>query len=231
MKLISLSAILSIFVFTATGCFEEEDSCNIKTPGIYVEYQITEKASETKAKVTFWTGDDPGGTYLKLGSCGDAIYVNGKKLSIKGSNPKYYEAVVPEVDSYEFSFERPDEDAYVSIIDNIPEIPEIEAPNKVDVSRAEDMEIVWDENGTSKINLEISGECIDDFPRINGEKVTDDGTYTVNGDSIEPYTSSSDETCSATVVLTRSSTGDLNENLKGTIKGYAVDSSTFTTTP
>ena len=87
------------------GCSSpEEDSCNIKTAGIYVEYEVFEEGPSARTRATFWVGNEPGGTILRLGSCGDAITVNGQTLSEKesGGDP-YYEATMAAADTYEYN--------------------------------------------------------------------------------------------------------------------------------
>jgi len=217
------------------GCSKqpEEDSCNIKTGGIYVEYEVTESNNTATARATFWVGDAPGGTYLTLGSCGDDIKVNGQALRHEsGADHDYYESTVPVAGSYEFVFTRTDEDPYSSTVSTPPAI-HITAPTEgASISRAESFDITWDNNGSGQLNLLIDGDCIKDFPSVNGEAIADTGSYTVNANGIEPFVSSdADKTCTANISLERSTNGALDPNLKGTITGYSGAGRSFTSTP
>ncbi len=221
---------LSMAALFATACFEEEDSCNIRTPGIYVEYEVVEEDGSARAQVTFWTGDDPGGTYLELGACGDTISVNGEELSESGSNPTRYRGVIDVADSYEFVFDRPDEGSYASTVTDMPAPVAISAPSGQSIARDESFEVIWDTNGSGQINLLISGDCIHDYPSTLGEAITDNGTHTVAADALEIWSGEEGSTCSATVELTRTTTGDLSPDLKGTIVGKTRDTASFSTT-
>ncbi len=216
------------------GCTSpEEDSCNIKTAGIYVEYQVREEGNAARATATFWVGDKPGGTFLTLGSCGDTITVNGQGMSKETSNVDhdYYEATLALADSYDFTFSREDEDPYSSSVS--PRNPvNITAPTGGSISRAESFDITWEANDGGDIELLIDGDCISDYPNVLGDDIPDNGTHTVNAGGIEPFVESdADKSCTATVELTRGNGGNLSSSLKGTIKGYSVGRTSFTSTP
>ena len=128
-------------VFLAAGCHPSEDSCNIKTAGIYLDLEAIEEGANAVGKATFWVGDDPGGTYLVLGECGDQISVNGTVLSHKSGNPEWYEASIDPAESYEFVFTRPDEDPYASVVATMrPEVT-ILGPGNDTIPRDEEFDI------------------------------------------------------------------------------------------
>jgi hypothetical protein len=216
----------------AMGCTSpEEDSCNIKTAGVYVEYEVFEEGDSARTRATFWTGDEPGGTHLSLGECGDTITVNGQTLgSRSGSGITYYESTMAAAESYDFVFSRPDEDPYTSSVS--PRTPVVATgPSGTSISRTEAFDVTW-EADTGSIDLFIEGDCIDDYPNINGDSVADNGLYTVNAGEIEPkFESDATESCTATVKLTRENSGNLSPSLKGTIKGSAIGRTSFTSTP
>ncbi|MBN2343228.1 MAG: hypothetical protein JXX29_21210 [Deltaproteobacteria bacterium] len=215
----------------ATGCFEEEDSCNIHTPGIYVEYEVTERNGNAYAEVVFWTGDEPGGTYLELGACGDAVSVNGTKLSESGSNPTVYRATIDIAETYNIVFDRPNEGSYSSVITTMPEPVDILTPSGDSLARDEAFDITWESNSTGQINLLVSSDCFWDYPSSLGDQVTDNGTHTVNAQIFDVKESEAGSTCTATIELTRETDGILSEKLKGTIVGKTMDSTTFTSSP
>ena len=228
---------LGLFVVagtTAMGCTSpEEDSCNIKTAGIYVQYEVFEEGNSARTRATFWVGDSPGGTFLTLGACGDTITVNGQSLGKNTSNidHDYYETTMAAADSYEFVFSREDEDPYTSSVS--PRAPVVvTAPTGASISRTEAFDVTWDANDSGSINLLIDGDCIKDYPNVLGDSVSDNGTHTVNAGAIEPFVSSdATESCVASVELTRENGGTLSSSLKGTIKGSSMGRTSFTSTP
>ncbi|MFW5740091.1 MAG: hypothetical protein ACOC1F_06965 [Myxococcota bacterium] len=213
----------------AMGCTTpEEDSCNIRTPGIYVEYEVVESDNSATARATFWVGDAPGGTVLYLGQCGDAVTVNGQPLNKDGD---LYRASLTPADSYEFIFERSDEDPYISSVSTPPAV-NVSAPSGESISRASSFDVEWDANGSGSLDLLIEGDCIKDYPNVMGDSVPDNGLHTVNAGAIKPFVSSDEnESCTATVELTRESGGSLSPSLKGTIKGQSVGTTSFKSTP
>ncbi|MBI4699700.1 MAG: hypothetical protein HY744_00810 [Deltaproteobacteria bacterium] len=217
----------------ALGCgHPEEDSCNIKTAGIYVEYEVAEQGAQATAKATFWVGDDSGGTYLTLGQCGDQIQVNGKALDKKAGNPEYYESALASADGYEFVFTRVDEDPYPSSVAPPADVS-ISAPAAdASISRADPFDITWDKDGSGEIKLLVEGDCIASYPKPLGDEIADTGSYTVNAGDIEPFVESDkDKTCSATITLTREKAGSLHQSLKGTMKATTTASRGFESKP
>lgn len=225
---------LSAAFLSLLGCFPTEDSCNIKTDGIYVQFEAIEEGDSAIGKATLWVGDDPGGTNLELGDCGDELEVNGTTLSQKGSNPIYYEAAIDVADTYEFVFTREDEDPYTSTVTEMrPEVTVL-GPSGEDISRADEFEITWEDNDGGEIVLLINGDCIWDYPDTLGDEVADNGSHTVPADGIEATDSGENETCTAEITLTRetaSANCTLDQSLKGTIEGKTVGRASFSTTP
>lgn len=228
MMFLSLAAMIAALV---AGCFPQEDSCNVKTAGIYFEYQVVEEGGDAVGKATLWVGDSPGGTNLVLGECGDALAINGVTMTEKGGNPKYYEAAIEPADTYEFVFTREDEEPYTSqVTDMRPAVLNV-GPDGGSISRAEPFDVTWDDNDGGQIKLLISGTCIWDYPDTLGEEVADNGLHAVPADGIEATSSGESESCTAEIELTREVNGTLDTALKGTIKGQSVGRASFTTTP
>lgn len=227
--------IVNLVVFPAAvlaaGCFPEEDSCNIKTDGIYAEYEVVRSADSVSARATFWTGERAGGTYLTLGECGDRVSVNGVRLSETGTNPKYYHAAVPVADSYEFVFSREDEDPYVSTA-GTPEVVDITSPRGGEsFSRTDVLDIAWEDNAEGEIELTIEGDCIHDYPTVGGADIADNGSYQVPAGAIESWTDRDDDTCDAAIMLRRVRAGSLDPDLKGKIYGVSLDEVFFDSRP
>ncbi len=224
---------LLVAMITHMGCTSpEEDSCNIRTAGIYVQYEVFEQGSSAEARATFWVGDSPGGTFLSLGSCGDTITINGQSLQKKNNvDHDYYETSLAAADSYDFVFSREGEDPYSSTVSAPPDVT-VTAPNGESISRTESFDVTWETNSSGSLELLIDGDCIKDYPDVLGDSVPDNGSHTVNAGAIEPFVSSDEtESCTANVELTREAGGSLSPSLKGTIKASSFGLTSFTSTP
>jgi hypothetical protein len=231
MKKNRMLILLGATALLAAACFPQEDSCNIKTGGIYVEFEIVETAKSAKAEAVFWVGDKPGGTNVEL-TCGDTITVNDLKLKKTSSNPARYTGSIAVEDEYVFVFEREDEDPYISTIANMPAPITLLAPKGGEYARDESFGVTWEDNGTaSNLNLLIESDCFWDFPDTLGKSVPDGGAYTVAADAFDLKSNQEAESCTATIELTRESKGSLSTDLKGTIKGKTRATGSFTSTP
>ena len=223
---------LSLLWIAAVGCSNpEEDSCNIKTPGMFVEYEVVNSGGTTvDATAKFWVGNKAGGTSLFLGSC-DAITINGAKMVVKGSGQNVYRATINLSDNYDFVLAREDEDPYSSTV-TTPELPVLTAPVPTDsFLRDEGFDITW-VAGSGNINLLVKGSCTKSFPSVGGENVPDNGTYSVAAGKIQSFTSSeTKETCTANVTLTRTNAGTLSSQLKGKIHGKSKGATSFKSLP
>ena len=213
--------ILFCLLAVLTGCYEEEDSCNIKTGGIYVQYTINEYNTETVAQAVFWVGDEPGGTNLELGVCGDRVEVNGHRLTEYEDRPTRYAAYIPVAEKYEFTFIRPDEPPHVSVAEQIPEPVHLIAPDGIDVPRDQPLNIQWEDNWSGIASLEVRGSC---FFRY-GETVTDNGEYTLPANRLAPL--NADTNCAARITLARDFHGRISPNLKGSVGGMVLSSTFF----
>jgi len=232
-KKLFVGALLALGALAAAGCFPQEDSCNIKTPGIYPQFEVVEEGDAATARAVFWTGDGPNGTSLVLGSCGDAIAVNGVTLQGNNSNPVEYSATLDLATTYDFVFSRPDEGDYTSTVTDLrPEVIVL-GPDGEEIPRDQEFDVTWEDNDGGDIDLLISGECFTDYPETLGDAVPDTGSYTVPANGIEAWSGDESESCTAEVTLSRTVTGDLDPVFEGQgeIYGRTMDRTTFTSTP
>lgn len=210
------------------GCFSEEDSCNVKTDGIYVQYEVTETSDSASAEVTFWVGNSPEGTYLVLGECGDEIRVNGQRLAQTGDYPVTYVAAIERAEAYDFVFKRSDERPYLSSVEVAEPLWLRDAPEPGDsVSRASDLKLSWETTSSDELTIVVSSDCLYDYET----STIDDGSFTIESGELMAYENEEDVTCDAQLFLRRQISGDLDSALKGTIRGTAETSRTFRTTP
>lgn len=230
MKRVALLSMLLVPATMTLGCIihPTEDSCNVLTPGIYNEYNVTQSNNGALVQAKFWVGNVPGGTVLSLGQCNDRIEVNGVVLNETGSN---YEARLPLAAEYVFTFTREGQEPYVSRVSLPPEVT-ITAPTiGTTIERDKGFDITWESNASGSLNLEVSGSCISTYPDLGGEDVADNGLHSVPTDGIKATVLGKDETCEATVKLTRTLGGVLDARLKGTIKSKTDARTSFNSAP
>lgn len=231
MKRVALLSMLFVPATMMLGCIIQptEDSCNIKTPGIFTEYNVSRSGNDVLVQAKFWVGNRPGGTVLNFGQCKDRIEVNGKVLTEVGNS---YEAKLQQAEEYVFTFIREGEDPYVSRI-SLPPAVNITAPAAGEtITRDKGFDIAWDNNNAGgNLNLEVDGDCIRPYPSVNGEEKPDNGVHSVPPNGIEATETGKDKTCEATIELTRTSGGELDSRLKGSIKAETSASMKFNSAP
>ena len=231
MKRFAFLSMLVLPALSMVGCIAqaEEDSCNIRTGGIYNDYVVRSTTNGAEVSAQFWVGDRTGGTVLNLGKCGDQVKVNDVVLT--ESSGHWYRASVPSADVYTFTFTRENEQPYVSTV-SAPAPVVITAPNGESIPRDQAFDITWENGNGGNINLEAKGDCIWSYPSVNGDKVPDNGKHTVNANKIETLGSAGkDATCTVKIELLREVGGQLSNGLKGKIKGVSRGETSFTTIP
>jgi hypothetical protein len=214
-------AILAVSALTMVGC-PQENSCNILTNGIFCAFRVVEEDGQALATATFTVGN-AWGTELALGpTCGDSVTVNGVAMREQRNAFVYYSADLDVAETYTFEFKRGDE-----VFTSTTATPPAE---NASISRAQAFNVTWEDNndGVGEIDLMIGGNCVYLF----GDRVTDNGLYTVNAGELERNTAEAiDDACTADVVLAREVEGQLDPGLKGLIVGRTVDRTWFTTVP
>lgn len=231
MKRFAFLSMLVLPALSMVGCIvqAEEDSCNIRTPGIFNEYEVHRTSGGAEVSARFWVGNNVGGTVLNLGQCGDQIKVNG--VALTASSEHWYKASVPTADVYEFTFTRENEQPYVSTV-SAPQQVVITAPNGESIPRDQAFDITWENGNGGNINLEAKGDCIWSYPSVKGDLVPDTGKHTVAANTIKTLGSAgTDATCTVNIELKREIGGQLANGLKGTIKGISKGATNFTTVP
>lgn len=217
--------LLSVCAIAFVGC-PRDDSCNIRTDGMYFAFRVVEEDGQATVSATFTVGGALG-TELALGDCGDDITVNGIQLQEKRGVFVYYEAVIGVADTYEFVFTRDGEGPYTSTV-NTPPTVTITAPTDAqEIPRQNAFDITWEDNYAESpgISLFITGPCIGNLLR----DIADNGLYTINADELELI--DEEQTCDVDLSLTRLVNGDLDPALQGFITGRTVDRIWFTSTP
>jgi hypothetical protein len=227
-----VGALVALGGLAAVGCMPPEDSCDVKTEGIRLELAASEEAGTAKGQAILWTDE---GRAMVLGDCGDKVTVNGVELEAEDgtASPIVYSAAVDATGTYEFVFSRPDEDDYVSTVTDLRPAVAIDAPEGgAEVPRDEPLAVTWSDNndgaGDGQIAAVVTGDCID----LDYEATwSDDGEDEIPADSLD--VDGETTSCQAELVLTREVEGTLDADLNqtGSIKGWSVGRTTFTTVP
>jgi len=224
MKYWTVLAIVCASILFA-GC-PREDSCNIRTNGIYFSFNVVEKDGSATVTATFNVGG-PFGTALSLGDCGDDITVNSIPLQEERGAFVYYDAVLEPADLYTFEFSRDGEGPYISEVVAPPPVTITAPAPGTAVSRAVAFDITWEDNYETSpgIGLFIGGSCVQGVLRTIG----DNGLYTINADELE--LPDVDESCDVTISLTRTAAGTMDAAIEGTISARSVDDTWITSNP
>jgi len=217
--------LLCVGALAFVGC-PREDSCLIRTQGMYFAFRVVEEDGQATVSAVFTVGGALG-TELALGDCGDDITVNGIPLQERRGAFVYYDAVLDAADAYEFVFVREGEGPYISTVTPPPPV-NITGPEEAAViSRQDAFDVTWEDNyeASPGITLFLGGPCIWDFQRDVG----DNGLYGINADELQFV--GVDDTCDVSIILTRLVQGDLDPALDGFINAKTVDRTWITSTP
>jgi hypothetical protein len=227
-RTIIIGALLVLGAIAATGCLKSEDSCDLKTQGIRVEFAAMEEGGAASGQAEFFTDE---GMAIILGDCGDKITVNGTELQVVSAtaSPVVYAANIEATGTYEFVFSRPDEGDYTSTVTDLRPAVVVTAPAAdADVPRDAALDVAWDNSDGGSIDLVITGDCFSDYK----ESWTDDGAETIDANSL--IVTDDTASCAAELVLTRTVTGTLDSALTdqgGWIRGWSVGRTSFTSIP
>ncbi|MCK9461985.1 MAG: hypothetical protein M0R80_20330 [Proteobacteria bacterium] len=231
-KTITIVALLVLGAIAATGCLANEDSCDLKTQGLSLELAAIEEGDTAQGQAIFKTDQ---GSAVVLGECGDSITVNGTELqAVDGTVvPVVYSAEIEPADEYTFVFSRPDAGGYTSTVSGLRPAVTVTAPAEgVDAPRDVLLDVTWDDNnagaGNDEIELLVTGDCINfDYDAT----WTDSGSDTIPANSLD--VDGDTTTCEAALVLTRKVSGTLDSGLNqvGSIEGWSMGRTTFTTIP
>lgn len=224
MKYGTVLAIVCVSIFFA-GC-PREDSCNIRTGGIYLSFNVLEKDGAATVTATFTVGG-PFGTALSLGDCGDDITVNAVPLQAKQGAFVYYEATLAPADLYTFEFTRDGEGPYISEVVAPPTVTITAPVQGTAISRAVAFDVTWEDNyeASPGIALFIGGSCVQGILADIG----DNGLYTINADDLE--LTDVEDSCDVTISLTRVATGTMDPELEGSIQAKSVGETWITSNP
>ena len=217
--------LLTVCTLVFMGC-PREDSCLIRTEGIYFAFRVVEEDGVATVSAVFSVGNALG-TELALGNCGDDVTCNGIALQEQIGAFVYYEAIIDLADTYEFVFTREGETPYVSTVSPAPLVTIASPVDADEISRQDAFDITWEDNYelSPGITLFISGQCIQEILRDIG----DNGFYTINADEIVQANQGGN--CDVNLSLTRLVEGDLDPALQGFVRARTRDTVWFTSTP
>jgi hypothetical protein len=212
-------AVILIGLSCAFGCKETLASKNIRTQGIAMEATVT-ATSETRSRVEvdLLAGGDESNTYIELGD-GDRLFVvaDGEEKEMDQVSEGEFEAtfdVGAEDTLFEFRLIRSEFDDSTENSGTLPAPFDITSEYDEPVSRADDIIISWADPSDDRMDLEVDDEtgesCIysDDF-RVD----PDDGTFVVQGGTLDDTNDDEPESCTLTLELTRRRSGETDSVL------------------
>jgi len=218
--------VLCVGALALVGC-PREDSCFVRTGGIYFAFRVVEEDGQATVSAVFTVGGALG-TELALGDCGDDITVNGVPLQERVNLFVYYETVMAAADSYEFVFTRDGEGPYTSTVTPPPPVTVTAPVAGTSISRQDAFDITWEDNypASPGIDLFLGGPCITEIWRNVGDN---GGPYVVNADELQNVPP--DDTCDVNIVMSRLVAGTLDPALQGFINAKTVDRTWIESTP
>jgi hypothetical protein len=219
----------------ALACTESVESTDVKTTGIYPEIEVVADGSgSSDVTVRLKVGGDDSNTFLGLKG-EDTLEVSvddGDPKTMDQSGNEYRASfnVDAEGTAFTIAFLRgeDDDDAPASTV--IMPAPFDMVVAVTEASRADDaVDYTWDPVGDGNMATRLSGNCIYSLT----DTTPDDGTSSIAAGEIEAPSSKMDDSCTLSLELTRSQSGDIDSAFTegGSIVARHVRSDSFTSAP
>jgi hypothetical protein len=173
-SLLLIGLIVFVIIF-ASGC-PNTSSTNVKTSGIYANFEVASD-QQIIAKAVLTVGG-PGGTYLNLQS-GESLSCNGVPMTRRSNifSQIWYDATISANATYLFRFHRTDGDVDTTF-GPLPGEPTITSAAP-DITLGDDLPISWNTGagGTASVDIQVTSPAISS---INTSSA-DNGSFTVVG--------------------------------------------------
>ncbi len=215
MHTLSLLAV-SVGTFALMAC-ESVDSEDIKTSGMHATFTAKADGTDTALEAILRVGGETSTTYVALSDGDELAVTHGDETLTLSENHLgdyyYYTASVPTTGADErfvLSFTRAEEDSAPETVATLPAPMAFTSPAAdTTFSRGTDaITVTWEPSGsTDDVNIDIAGEC---FVNVMENLSGDPGTYTFEAGDLESREADEDDTCVATVTLTKKRTGTLD---------------------
>lgn len=168
--------LLICMTIVISGCFSTTRSTNVKTAGIYANFQVSYSEDLRLMATAFFRVGNYFGTDLKLGTS-ERIYCNNVRLNyVSYLFGFHYTAQLPSTaSSYIFRFERVDETIETEL-GPVPSTPTVTTfPS---ITQGQDLNIGWDATPPGDgITLEVTSPAFETFDEYG---LNDDGGYLLN---------------------------------------------------
>jgi hypothetical protein len=217
------------------GCSEEVESNDVRTSGIYPEFEVVASGDGTSdVEVRLKVGGSKSNTLLDL--TGDdtlEVTADGVTKTLEGRSGNRYTATF-NVDAggteFIFAFLRGDDDdsAPMSTV-RLPAPFEMEVTSANVVRTVDDVEFTWEPAGEGDMEFEVQGNCF----FFETGKTPDDGAHTVSADDLVGPGEDDGDECTGTVDLARGQSGSIDDAFTegGRIRAYQVRRDTFRSLP
>lgn len=216
------------------GCTESVESTDVRTSGIYPEITVTANGNgNSRVVVELKVGGSDSNTFLDLkGSDKLEVTVGETTKALEGSGRTYSATFSGHEEGMAFTIaflRGADDDSAPESKVSLP-APFTVAIEGTELSReTDDLIFNWDPKASGDIAWELDGDCV----KPESDDTPDDGAHTIDADIIDHFESDKDESCTATLTLTRELHGEIDPAFTegGRIVARQVRDDTFTSTP
>jgi hypothetical protein len=211
-------AVILLGLVSAVGCKETLASKNIRTQGIAMEATVT-ATSETRSRVyvRLLAGGDESNTYVELTE-GDRLIASadGEDKQMEQTSEGEFEAdfdIGAEDTLFELRLMRNEFDDATENSGRLPAPFEITSEYDDEVSRDDDLELAWDPTSSDPMRLEVDNTDDSCIFSHNINIPNDDGTFVIQGGTLDSTGGDEPETCEITLELARRRDGDTDRVL------------------
>lgn len=209
-----------VCLVSVAGCKETVDSTDVRTSGIYAQYQAISNGDQTHLTARLLVGGNESNTDMRLTESDrlrGTVDTESKNLTDENNN-QMYEAFFAETagdTDVKIAFTRGDDD------DDAPNstavLPEgftlAGVTDNESISRTDDIVITWDPPGAASdpdMEWSLEGDCVATEFDLSQD---DTGTVTIPAGRLEPkFEDDADQTCDVTFTLDRSRSGTVDSN-------------------
>ncbi len=232
MRIISLGFVpLITLTCLAAGCWQEVESTDVRTSGVYPVIDVTADGSgSTRVEVKLKVAGRASTTFLELtGEDRFTATAGGKTKDLIESGSVSYAAAFPDdvAGPYTIAFLRgpADTSAPSTTVDcRLHSLRWAAA----EVSRATGtLPLTWTPAGADDLDVSLLGTCVG----LTLKTIPDDGAATIAGDEL--IAQRADDACTVTLTLARRRSGDVDPAFTegGHVEARQVRDATFTTAP
>jgi len=224
---------------TSLACAEVVGSDNIRTQGMYANYQaLAEGDGSTQITAELRVGGD-NGTYVELND-EDELWAITDDDEVRlrhestGNQHRYETSLPNDTEDFEIQIAFSRGENFDDASDSSAKMPapfeaELEDPEDESYERGQDVSIVWDNDQSGSMAWSLEGDCV----KLASGSTDDDGSLTIDGSKIEVWDTDAGEECEVTIILERVRKGSVDPTFEegGEFRAIARRSVSFISTP